>query len=56
MSFDNLYSLIDYYRAQPLKAHDFEMHLTDPVPQVSTNLTTVLPTQSSLFSLLAETA
>eukprot|EP00118_Oscarella_pearsei_P006498 m.29453 g.29453 ORF g.29453 m.29453 type:complete len:1306 (+) comp31169_c0_seq5:82-3999(+) len=33
ISFDNLFSLIDYYRQQPLKAHDFEMLLTDPVPQ-----------------------
>ncbi|XP_062501636.1 1-phosphatidylinositol 4,5-bisphosphate phosphodiesterase gamma-1-like isoform X2 [Corticium candelabrum] len=33
VSFDNLYALIEHYRRSPLKAADFEMSLTEPVPQ-----------------------
>jgi phosphatidylinositol phospholipase C gamma-1 len=33
VSFENLYTLIEHYRRSPLKASDFEMNLTEPVPQ-----------------------
>lgn len=32
-SFDNLYSLINYYQLNPLKSEQFKMTLTEPVPQ-----------------------
>ncbi|XP_039609688.1 1-phosphatidylinositol 4,5-bisphosphate phosphodiesterase gamma-1-like isoform X1 [Polypterus senegalus] len=31
--FDSLYSLISHYREVPLRCNEFEMRLTDPVPQ-----------------------
>lgn len=31
--FDSLYSLICHYREVPLRCNEFEMRLTDPVPQ-----------------------
>ncbi|KAM8967646.1 1-phosphatidylinositol 4,5-bisphosphate phosphodiesterase gamma-1-like isoform 2-T2 [Pelodytes ibericus] len=31
--FDSLYGLICHYREVPLRCNEFEMHLTDPVPQ-----------------------
>jgi len=34
-SFDNLYSLINYYQLNPLRSDQFEMNLTEPVPQVN---------------------
>ncbi|XP_065179717.1 1-phosphatidylinositol 4,5-bisphosphate phosphodiesterase gamma-1-like [Sycon ciliatum] len=33
ISFDNLYNLIEHYRRAPLKSSDFEMILTEAVPQ-----------------------
>lgn len=31
--FDTLYGLISFYRQHPLKSHEFEQVLTEPVPQ-----------------------
>jgi len=31
--FDSLYGLITFYRQHPLKSHEFEQVLTEPVPQ-----------------------
>ena len=31
--FDSLYDLITFYRQHPLKSHEFEQVLTEPVPQ-----------------------
>ena len=36
--FDNLYSLISYYQLNPLRSDQFEMLLTEAVPQVSFKL------------------
>ncbi|KAJ8303617.1 hypothetical protein KUTeg_020013 [Tegillarca granosa] len=38
MLFDSLYSLITYYRQNPLRSQDFTMKLTVPVPQIESHI------------------
>ena len=35
--FDSLYSLITYYRSNPLRSQNFVMKLTEPVPQLKSH-------------------
>lgn len=38
LHFPNLYAVIQHYRDNPLRGQDFELRLTDPVPQPNPHL------------------